>query len=113
VCRTIDVAAPLTSQLLVPEGTLFRDDGRFDDPLAAFSGDRWQLRLETVADVVIPPLQECVPVLVRITSDSSVKAVSAAENRRFVYAGSNRLIDRPLESEAILSLRGRVLDQVP
>jgi hypothetical protein len=112
ICRSISVDEPL-AKLMVPAGSLFRDDGRADDPLAAFNGDKWQLRLETITDAVIPPLRTCARVQVRITSDSSVKAVSVAENRAFIYAGSNLLIDRPDVSEELLSTKGRVLDQVP
>jgi hypothetical protein len=113
VCRTFDIASPLMSNLVIPAGTLFRDNGRADDPLAAFTRDYWQLRLETIAPAIMPPLQQCVRVLVRVTSDSSVKAVAAADNRAFVYAGSNLLLDKPLESEELLTLTGKVLDQVP
>ncbi len=112
VCRAFDMAYPPTAPLVVPEASVFRDNGRMDDPLAAFGNDRWQLRLETVSDVVIPGLQACARVQVRITSDSSVKAAAASDNRAFVYAGSNLLIDRPEASEEILSLKGRVLDAV-
>ncbi len=101
------------AQLTVPAGSLFRDNGRADDPLAAFNGDKWQLRLETVANVVIPVLRSCVRAQVRVTGDSSVKSVSVADNRAFVYAGSALLIDRPDVSEELLSTKGRVLDQVP
>ena len=101
------------SNLVIPAGTLFRDNGRADDPLAAFTGDRWQLRLETVAPAILPPLQQCVQVLVRVTSDSSVKSVAAADNRTFVYSGSGSLLDQPETSEDLLSLQASVLDQVP
>lgn len=113
VCRPLDTANPSLTPLLVPAGSLFRDVGRFDDAYAAFNGDQWQLRLETTADVTIPPLEECVLSLVRVTSDSSVKAVSLGDNRKFVYAGSNQLIDPPAPTEELLSLVGRVLDHVP
>ena len=99
--------------LTIPAGSLFRDNGRADDPLAAFNGDRWQLRLETIAPVVIPELRACARVQVRITSDSSVKSVSVADNRTFLYTGSSQLIDPPEESEELFSTRGRVVDQVP
>jgi hypothetical protein len=112
ICRSISVAEPM-AKLMVPAGSLFRDNGRADDPLAAFNGDKWQLRLETITDAVIPPLRSCTRVLVRVTSDSSVKSVSVAENRSFVYAGSALLIDRPDVSEELLTAKGRVLDQVP
>jgi hypothetical protein len=69
ICRSISVDEPL-AKLTVPAGSLFRDDGRADDPLAAFNGDKWQLRLETITDTVIPPLRSCARVQVRITSDS-------------------------------------------
>ena len=113
ICRTIDLAGPLGSSLTIPAGSLYRDNGRADDPLADFNGERLQLRLETIADAVILPLQECVRTLVRITSDSSVKAVSVADNRRFVYLGTSRIVDRPDEPEELLTTKGRVLDQVP
>jgi hypothetical protein len=112
ICRSISVDEPL-AKLTVPAGSLFRDNGRADDPLAEFNGDKWQLRLETITDTVIPSLRSCTRVQVRITSDSSVKSVSIAENRAFIYAGSNLLIDRPDVSEELLSTKGRVLDQVP
>jgi hypothetical protein len=112
ICRVISGAEPL-AKLLVPAGSLFRDNGRADDPLAAFNGDRWQLRLETITEAVIPPLRSCVRVQVRITSDSSVKSVSVADTRTFVYAGSTLLLDRPDVSEELLAAKGRVLDQVP
>jgi hypothetical protein len=112
ICRSISAAEPM-AQLTVPAGSLFRDNGRADDPLAAFNGDKWQLRLETVANVVIPVLRSCVRAQVRVTGDSSVKSVSVADNRAFVYAGSALLIDRPDVSEELLSTKGRVLDQVP
>jgi hypothetical protein len=113
VCRTFDMAAPLMSPLLIPAGSLFRDNGRRDDPLAAFTRDWWQLRLETIADAVISPLRQCGRVLVRVTSDSAVKSVSVTDNRSFVYAGSSRLVDKPEESEELLTVRGAVIDQVP
>ena len=112
ICRAISVAEPL-AKLTVPAGSLFRDNGRADDPLAAFNGDKWQLRLETITETVIPPLRTCARVQVRVTSGSSVKTVSVAENRTFIYAGSALLLDRPLESEELLTAKGRVLDQVP
>ena len=113
VCRQMDSASPSTTALFVPAGSLFRDTGRVDDPLAAFTGDRWQLRLETIVDATIPPLRECVLVWVRITSDSSVKSVSLADNRNFVYAGDSNLLDANPPSEELLTLVGRVMDQVP
>jgi hypothetical protein len=113
ICRTFDIASPLKTNLLIPAGSLFRDNGRTDDPLAAFTGDRWQLRLETIVPAVLPPLQQCVPVLVRVTSDSSVKAVAAADNRSFVYSGSSNLLDPSPPTEDLLSLSGAVIDQVP
>jgi len=113
VCRPMDSASPSTTALFIPATSLFRDTGRVDDPLAAFTGDRWQLRLETIVDATIPPLRECVLVWVRITSDSSVKSVSLANNRNFVYAGNSNLIDAAPPSEELLTLVGRVLDQVP
>jgi len=66
----------------------------------------------TVADVVLPPLQRCIRVQVRITGDSSVKSVSLADNRSFIYFGSSDLLNPPTD-EALLTLTGRVLDQVP
>lgn len=113
VCRVVDLAAPVMAPLLVPAESIFRDNGRADDPMAAFGNDRWQLRIMTTMNVTIQPLAECAIVPVRILSDSSVKSVSAADNRAFVYVGSYRLVDRPEETEAILSLRGKVLDHVP
>ena len=113
ICRTFDIAAPLMSVLVVPGGSLFRDAGRRDDPLAAFNGERWQLRLETIADAAMPPLQQCVRALVRVTGDSSVKSVSVGDNRALVYLGNSSLLDRPVESEELLSLQARVLDHVP
>jgi hypothetical protein len=97
----------------VPAGSLFRDNGRGDDPLAAFTRDYWQIRLETLSDITIPALGQCASVLVRVTSDSSVKAVGVGDNRRFVYAGSSDLLREEVPSEALLSLIGIVLDQVP
>ena len=113
VCRTVDIASPLNSNLVIPAGTLFRDNGRADDPLAAFTRDYWQLRLETIVPAIMPPLQQCVRVLVRVTSDSSVKSVAAADNRAFVYAGSSNLLDPSEASEELLSLQATVLDRVP
>jgi len=113
ICRTLDVVTPLKTNLVVPSGSLFRDDGRADDPLAKFTGDIWQLRLETIGPAVFPPLQECARVFVRITSDSSVKSVAAADNRMFVYSGSSDLLDPPAASEALLTLKASVIDQVP
>lgn len=113
ICRVYDTASPSIRALVVPAGSLFRDTGRSDDPLAAFTGDAWSLRLETVGDAVIPSLRACVQVPVRITSDSGTKAVSASDNRTFVYAGSNVLLDAPETSEEIFGLTARVLDHVP
>jgi hypothetical protein len=113
VCRDLDMAAPPTKPLVVPEGSLFRDNGRTDDPMAAFGNDRWQLRLVTAAAVVIPPFQACARVPVRVTGDSSVKSVSVSDSRGLIYLGSDSLLDRPDESEELLSVKGRVLDQVP
>src|SRR5262245_11729159 len=67
VCRTIDLSGRATPAVMVPAGSLFRDDGRADDPLRAFTRDYWQLRLETIADVIIAPLDECTLALVRVT----------------------------------------------
>jgi hypothetical protein len=113
VCRAFDSAMAPAGALLVPAGSLFRDNGRADDPLAAYGNDRWQLRLVTVTDVMIVPLQQCVRVPVRITGDSSVKSVSVVDNRSLIYAGSDNLLDRPDEPEELLTVTGRVLDQVP
>jgi hypothetical protein len=113
VCRVIDLAAPIMAPLIIPAGTLFRDDGRADDPLARFTNDKWQLRLETVTAVTIPALTECARVLVRVTSDSSVKTVSVGDNRSFVYSGSSLIMDAPNVSEDMLTTKGRVLDSVP
>lgn len=113
VCRAVDVSGPKIASLRVPAASLFRDNGRADDPLAAFTRDYWQIRLETISEVEIPALSQCATVLVRVTSDSSVKAVGVADNRRFVYAGSNNLLDQSPPSEELLSLVGVVLDQVP
>ena len=113
VCRTFDVASPLTPPLTVPANSLFRDNGRADDPLAAFTLDRWQLRLETIQPVILQPLQQCAAALVRVTSDSSVKSVAAADNRTFVYVGSSDLLQTSPMSEDLLSLTGAVLDRVP
>jgi len=113
VCRAFDLAMPPLRPLVVPEGSIFRDDGRADDPLAALGNDRWQLRIVTATDALIPALQPCARVQARIASDSSVKFVSVANNRNLIYAGSYLLLDRPDESEELLTTRGRVLDQVP
>jgi hypothetical protein len=113
VCRAFDSAMAPAGVLMVPAGSLFRDNGRADDPLAAFGNDRWQLRLVTVSNVVIVALQQCIRVPVRVTGDSSVKSVSAADNRNLIYAGSDTLLDRADESEELLTVTGRVLDQVP
>lgn len=71
------------------------------------------MRLETINAATIAPLSQCVSALVRITSDSSVKAVGVGDNRRFVYAGSSDLLNTDVPSEEILGLIGIVLDQVP
>lgn len=113
ICRTFDIAAPLAANFIVPAASLFRDNGRVDDPLAAFNGDRWQLRLETIAPVVMQPLQQCANALVRVTGDSSVKSVAAADNRTFIYAGSNNLLEPPDAPESLFTLTATVLDQVP
>jgi len=112
ICRTFDIASPLMSNLLIPAGSLFRDNGRLDDPLASFTGDRWQLRLETVVPAIMPPLQQCIRVVARVTGDSSVKSVAGADNRAFVYAGSSNLLDLSEPSEDLLSLKATVVDQV-
>jgi len=39
--------------------------------------------------------------------------VSLADNRNFVYAGTSNLLDTHPPTEEMLSLVGRVLDQVP
>jgi hypothetical protein len=113
VCRTVDIGTPIMRDLTIPALTVFRDNGRADDPLAPFGNDRWRLRVETAAAAVLIPLQQCVRVPARVTSDSSVKTVSAADNRAFVYAGSNDLLDQTPPSEDLLSLRASVLDQIP
>jgi len=113
ICRGLNLVGSNLELVLVPQGTLFRDNGRADDPLADFTGDKWQLRLETIYAVKITQLSNCVRVLVRITSDSSTKSVAATDNRRFVYAGSSNLLDETLPSEDLLSVRGRVIDSVP
>ncbi len=113
VCRGLNLGDPNLAPLLVPQGTLFRDNGRADDPLADFTGDKWQLRVETLMKAEIPQLDRCVRVLVRITSDSSTRSVMASDGRRFVYAGSANLLDDRLPSEDLLTVRGRVLDSVP
>lgn len=110
VCRTLDVGGAPSAPLTVPAGSLFRDTGRADDPLAAFTADRWPLRLETVAPVVIPPLQTCVAVQARVTSDSAVKAVGRNDNRTFVYAGSSDLLAPAAPTEDLLSLTAVVID---
>lgn len=113
ICRTVDISGAPTPGLTIPAGSLFRDNGRADDPLAAFTRDYWAVRLETINTAVIAPLSQCAKALVRITSDSSVKAVGAADNRRFVYAGSANLLDPDIPSEELLGVIGVVLDQVP
>jgi hypothetical protein len=113
ICRTIDAATPVERNLTIPAQSVFRDNGRADDPLAPFGNDRWQLRLETIQPAVMVPLQACARVLVRVASDSSVKTVSAADNRAFVYAGSNDLLNQTPPSEDLISLKASVLDQVP
>ena len=113
ICRTFDIAAPLKSDLVVPANSLFRDNGRADDPLAAFNGERWQMRLVTIAPAVMRPLMQCVNVLARVTGDSSVKSVAAADNRTFVYAGSYDLLEQPETPESLFTLTARVMDQVP
>lgn len=112
ICRGLNLGSNL-DVLEIPQGTLFRDDGRADDPLADFSGDKWQLRVETLYRIEIDRLSNCVRVLVRITSDSSTKSVAASDNRRFVYAGSANLLDDRLPSETLLTTRGRVIDSIP
>ncbi|WP_296600613.1 hypothetical protein [Phenylobacterium sp.] len=110
VCRTLDVGGAPSAPLTVPAGSLFRDAGRADDPLAAFTADHWSLRLETVAPAQIPALQTCVAVQARITSDSAVKAVGRADNRSLVYAGSSDLLTTTPTSEPLLSLTAIVID---
>jgi hypothetical protein len=113
ICRTVDISGAATPALTVPAGSLFRDNGRADDPLAAFTRDYWALRLETIGATTIAPLSQCATTQVRITSDSSVKSVGVADNRRFVYAGSANLLDIDAPSEELLGVIGVVLDQVP
>lgn len=110
VCRTLDVGGAPSAPLTVPAGSLFRDTGRADDPLAAFTADHWALRLETVAPATIPPLQTCIAVQARITSDSAVKAVGRADNRALVYAGSSDLLATDPPGEDLLSLTAVVID---
>jgi hypothetical protein len=113
ICRTVDISGAATPALAIPAGSLFRDNGRADDPLAAFTRDYWALRLETINTAVIAPLSQCATALVRITSDSSVKTVGVGDNRRFVYAGSSNLLDTDVPSEELLGVIGVVLDHVP
>ena len=113
ICRGINLGGPAMRAMVVPKGTLFRDNGRADDPLADFTGDKWQLRLETLYGVEIPQIGQCVRVLVRITGDSATKFVAATDGRRFVYAGAADLLDPIPPSEELLSARGRVVDSVP
>ncbi|MDR3525050.1 MAG: hypothetical protein P4L66_13230 [Acetobacteraceae bacterium] len=113
ICRGLNLVGANLQPVLVPQGSLFRDNGRADDPLADFTGDKWQLRLETIYRVQITQLSNCVRVLVRITSDSSTKSVAATDNRRFVYVGSSNLLDEIQPSEDLMSVRGRVIDSVP
>ena len=113
ICRGLNLGGPSMQALEVPKGSLFRDNGRADDPLAAYGGEHWQLRLETLYRVAVPQLGQCVRVLVRITSDSAPKFVAASDGRRFVYAGSADLLDAVPPSEALLSAQGRVVDSVP
>lgn len=101
------------SPLVVPAGILFKDDGRADDPLRAFTNDKWQLKLETITPTVIPPLDQCGRVLVRITSDSATRSVGASDNRLFIFAGNANILDQNPLPEDIMILRGRVLDSVP
>lgn len=110
VCRTLDPGGASSSALVVPAGSLFRDAGRTDDPLAAFTVDRWQLRLETVAPTTIPPLHACVTAQARVTGDSAVKSVRRADNRSLIYAGSSDLLAPGPASEDLLSLTAFVLD---
>ena len=113
ICRGLNIGGPAMQALAVPQGSLFRDNGRADDPLADYGGERWQARVETLYRVEVPQLGQCVRVLVRITSDSTTKFVSAADGRRFIYAGSAELLDATPPSEELLSARGRVVDSVP
>jgi hypothetical protein len=113
ICRTFDIASPSTANLVIPAGSLFRDNGRADDPLAGLGGDRWQLRLETITTAIMRPLQQCARVPARVTGDSSVKTVSVGDNRAFVYAGSADLLNATDPSEDLLSLKATVLDQIP
>ena len=57
--------------------------------------------------------EQCGRVLVRITSDSSVRSVHASDNRLFVFAGNANILDQDPLPEDIMILRGRVLDSVP
>jgi hypothetical protein len=112
ICRTFDIASPSAADLVIPAGSIFRDNGRADDPLASLGEDRWQLRLETIATAILPPLQQCARVLARVTSDSSVKAVASADDRALVYVGSSNLLDTTAVSEDLLTLKASVLDQI-
>jgi len=113
ICRGLNLGGFAMRPMIVPKGTLFRDNGRADDPLADFSGDKWQLRLETLYAAEIPQISQCVRVLVRITSDSTTKFVSVNDGRRFIYAGAADLLDPIPPSEELLSATGRVVDSVP
>lgn len=113
ICRGVNLAEPMMAPLTIPAGILFKDDGRADDPLRAFTNDKWQLKLETINATVIPPLDQCGRVLVRITSDSSTRSVAASDNRLFVFAGNANILDENPVPEEVMILRGRVLDSVP
>jgi hypothetical protein len=112
ICRTVDLAA-LPQPLTVPPASVFRDGGRFDDPLAAFGGDRIALRVETIIPLVIGALAECGSTPARISSDSGVRAVTAMDNRILLYAGSRDLLQQTPPGEELFSLRARVLDRIP
>jgi hypothetical protein len=112
ICRTFDPAAAVPGALVGPSGSVFRDNGRMDDPLAAFGGERVNLRIVTGTSLVIPPLSECGTVTARIASDSGVRAVTPADARMLVYAGSMDLLNEDVPSEEILTLRARALDQI-
>jgi len=47
------------------------------------------------------------------TVSATTGGVTFADNRSLVYAGCYSLLDRPDESEELLSTKARVLDQVP
>jgi hypothetical protein len=58
VCGDPNMAEVLMGKFVIPADSLFRGNGRLNDPLAAFNGDHWQIRLTTVTGVVIFTLPE-------------------------------------------------------